>query len=93
MENLLFLGVPILKHIRVSILETFGNSADPVQIPQNAGITVGEGPTALAVGTGGVISLTPKQLDIFNLIYPFSPLSPSLLETAGYRLKYFSKGR
>ena len=49
-------------------------------------ITVGQGPTALAVGAGGVC------LDIFILIYPFSPLSPSLLETARYRLKYCLKG-
>ena len=35
-------------------------------------ITVGQGPTALAVGVGG------GCLDIFTLIYPFSPLSPSL---------------
>ena len=34
-------------------------------------ITVGEGPTALAVGAGG------GCLDIFTLVYPFSPLSPS----------------
>ena len=46
-------------------------------------ITVGQGPTALAVGAG---------LDIFTLIYPFSPLSPSLWETARYRLKYCLKG-
>ena len=50
-------------------------------------ITVGQGPTALAVGAGG------GCLDIFTLIYPFFPLSPSLWETARYRLKYFSKGR
>ena len=31
-------------------------------------ITVGQGPTALAVGAGG------SCLDIFTLIYPFSPL-------------------
>ena len=31
-------------------------------------------------------------LDIFTLIYPVSPLSPSLLETARYRLKYCLKG-
>ena len=49
-------------------------------------ITVGQGPTALAVGAGG------GCLDIFTLIYPFSPLSPSLLETARYRLKYCLKG-
>ena len=49
-------------------------------------ITVGQGPTALAVGAGG------GCLDIFNLIYPFSPLSPSLWETARYRLKYCLKG-
>ena len=45
-------------------------------------ITVGHGPTALAVGAGG------GCLDIFSLVYPFSPLSPSLLETVRYRLKY-----
>ena len=28
----------------------------------------------------------------FTLIYPFFPLSPSLLETARYRLKYCLKG-
>ena len=48
-------------------------------------ITVGQGPTALAVGAGG------GRLDIFTLIYPFSPLSPTLWETAGYRLKYCLK--
>ena len=35
-------------------------------------ITVGQGPSALAVGTGG------GSLGIFTLIYPFSSLSPSL---------------
>ena len=49
-------------------------------------ITVGQGPTALAVGAGG------GCLDIFSLIYPFFPLSPSLWETARYRLKYCLKG-
>ena len=49
-------------------------------------ISVGRGPTALAVGAGG------GCLDIFTLIYPFSPLSPSLRETARYRLKYCLKG-
>ena len=49
-------------------------------------ITVGQGPTALAVGAGG------GCLDIFTLIDPFSPLSPSLWETARYRLKYCLKG-
>ena len=44
-------------------------------------ITVGQGPTALAVGVGG------GCLDFFTLIYPFFPLSPSLWETARYRLK------
>ena len=47
---------------------------------------VGQGPTALAVGAGG------GCLDIFTLIYPFSHLSPSLWETARYRLKYCLKG-
>ena len=49
-------------------------------------IRVGQGPTALAVGAGG------GCLDIFTLIYPFSPLSPSLWETARYRLRYCLKG-
>ena len=49
-------------------------------------ISVGQGPTALAVGTGG------GCLDIFNFICPFSTLSPSLWETARYRLKYCLKG-
>ena len=31
-------------------------------------------------------------LDIFTLLYPFFPLSPSLWETARYRLKYYLKG-
>ena len=35
-------------------------------------ILVGQGPTALTVGAGG------GSLDIFTLIYPFSPFSPSL---------------
>ena len=48
--------------------------------------TVGQGPTALAVGAGG------GCLDIFTLIYPFSSLSPSLWETARYRLKYCLEG-
>ena len=47
---------------------------------------VRQGPTALAVGAGG------SCLDIFTLIYPLSPLSPSLWETARYRLKYCHKG-
>ena len=49
-------------------------------------ITVGQEPTALAVGAGGVC------LAIFILIYPFSSLSPSFWETARYRLKYCLKG-
>ena len=47
---------------------------------------VGQGPIALAVGAGG------GCLDIFTLLYPFSPLSPSLWETAVYILKYCLKG-
>ena len=49
-------------------------------------LTVGQGPTALAVGVGG------GCLDIFTLIYPFASLSPSLWETVRYRLKYCLKG-
>ena len=49
-------------------------------------IIVGQGPIALAVGAGG------GCLDIFSLSYPFSPFSPTLWETARYRLKYCLKG-
>ena len=49
-------------------------------------ITEGQRPTVLAVGAGG------GCLGIFTLIYPFFPLSPSLWETARYRLKYCLKG-
>ena len=47
---------------------------------------VGQGSIALAIGAGG------GCLDIFSLIYLFSFLSPSLWETARYRLKYCLKG-
>ena len=47
---------------------------------------VGQGPIALAKGVGG------GCLDIFSLMYLFSFPSPSLWETARYRLKYCLKG-
>ena len=49
-------------------------------------ILVGQGPIALAIGAGG------GCLDVFSLIYHFSFHSPSLWETARYRLKYCLKG-
>ena len=49
-------------------------------------IKVGQGPIALAVGSGG------GSLYIFTLLYLFSPLSPSLWEMVRYRLKYCLKG-
>ena len=49
-------------------------------------ISVGQGPTALAVGAG------VGCLDILLSSILFSPLSPSLWETARYRLKYCLKG-
>ena len=49
-------------------------------------IMVGQGPIALAVGAGW------SCLDIFSLVYRFSFLTPSLWETARYRLKYCLKG-
>ena len=58
----------------------------PVPGRPTIGITVGQGPTALAVGAGG------GCLDTLTLIYPLSPLFPSLSETARYRLKYCLKG-
>ena len=48
-------------------------------------IIVGQGHNVLAVGAGG------GCLDIFTLIYLFSPLSPSLWKTVRYRLKYCLK--
>ena len=48
-------------------------------------ITVGQGPIALAVGANGVVWT-------FLLSSILSPLSPSLWETARYRLKYCLKG-
>ena len=49
-------------------------------------IRVGQGLTVLAIGAGG------GCLDIFSLVYHFSILSPSLWETARYRLKCCLKG-
>ena len=49
-------------------------------------MSVGQGPIVIAVGAGG------GCLDIFSLIYHFSFLSPSLWESARYRLKYCLKG-
>ena len=49
-------------------------------------IKVGQGTSALAVGAGG------GCFDIFSLVYHFSFLTPSLWETARYRLKYCLKG-
>ena len=47
---------------------------------------VGQGPTALAVGAGGVV-----WTFLLSSILPLL-LSPSLWETARYRLKYCLKG-
>ena len=47
---------------------------------------VGQGSIALAVGAGG------GCLDIFFLLYLFSPLFPFLWGTTRYRLKYCLKG-
>ena len=58
----------------------------PVPGRPTISMIVGQGPTALTVGAGG------GCLDILTLIYLFSPLSPSLWETARYRLKYCLKG-
>ena len=49
-------------------------------------MTVGQGAIVLAVGAVG------DCMDIFSLLYPCSPLAPSLWETARYRLKYCLKG-
>ena len=49
-------------------------------------MVVGQGPIALAVGASG------GGLDIFTPLYLLSPLSPSLWETARYRLQCCLKG-
>ena len=49
-------------------------------------ITVGQGPAALVVGAGGVVWTFLLSSVLFSL------LSPSLWETARYRLKYCLKG-
>ena len=49
-------------------------------------ITVGQGPTALVVGAGG------GCFEFLLSSILFSSLSPSLWETARYRLKYCLKG-
>ena len=58
----------------------------PVPERPTVWITVGLGPTALAVGAGG------GCFAIFILTCPFSPISPSLWETARYGLEYCLKG-
>ena len=59
----------------------------PVPGRPTISITVGQGPTALAVGAGGGLFG-----HFFTLIYRFFPLSPSPWEMARYRLKYCLKG-
>ena len=58
----------------------------PVRGRPTIWITVGQGPSALAVGAGG------GCMNIFTLIYLFFFLSPSVWETARYRLKCCLKG-
>ena len=58
----------------------------PVPVGPTIWIIVGQRPTTLAVGACGVC------LDSFPLVSHFSFLTPSLLETARYRLKYCLKG-
>ena len=62
--------------MRVVVIRFRDARCSPVPGRPTIWITVGQGPTALTVGAGG------GCLDIFTLIYPFSPLSPSLWETA-----------
>ena len=67
-----------------------GGAMVPVKLPvprrRTLVMIVGQGPTALAVGAGG---------GLFGHFYShlsFSPLPPSLWETARYRLKFCLKG-
>ena len=70
--------------VNVDVAMVLGKLAVPTR--PTIWMIVRQGPTALAVGAGG------GCLDIFTLLYPVSPLSPSLWETARYRLKYCLKG-
>ena len=58
----------------------------PVPGRPTVSMIVGRGSTAFAVGAGW------GCLDVFTLVCPFFPLSPSLWETARYSLKYCLKG-
>ena len=60
----------------------------PVPGHPTISMIVGQGPIALAEGARGGGG---GGLDIFTLLYPSSPLSPSLWETSRYRLKYCLK--
>ena len=55
----------------------------PVPERPSIEMNVEQGPSALAVGAGG------GCLDIFTLIYAFSPLSPSLWEGGGRVVRWF----
>ena len=59
----------------------------PVPWRPTIGMIVGQGPTALAVGAGGVVWTC-----LLSSILSFFSLSPSLWETARYRLKYCLEG-
>ena len=62
----------------------------PGKLPVSGRLTnlgrVGQGPTALAVGAGGVVGI------FVSIVYHFSFHSPTLWETARYRLEYCLKG-
>ena len=82
----------VLWYIGLECLECMGWSGGamvlgelPVPGRPTIWMIVGQGPIVLAVGAGG------GCLDIFTLLYLFSSLSPSLWETARYRLKYCFK--
>ena len=57
----------------------------PVPVRPTVWMIVGQGPIALAVCSGGCFFF-------FNFLYLVFPLSPSLWETARYRLKFCLKG-
>ena len=73
-------GSPVVRWCWVNFLPTLPVPGRPTVL-----ITEGQEPIALAVGAGGVVWT-------FSLSSILSPLSPSLWETARYRLKYCLKG-
>ena len=62
MENLLFLGVPILKHIRVPVRKIFGHSFSDFRKKGNIGFCMGKSETITAIGLKVGLSIQINEL-------------------------------